>query len=47
MTEDDPVNIGVFKLVGGDFTSESSRGGCEAVLGGNLGWGLELFLDVE
>ena len=41
------MDLGIFELVGRDFTSESSRGSCEAVLGGNLGWGLELLLDVE
>lgn len=47
MTKDDPVNIGIFKLVGRDFTSEGSRGSGEAVLGRDLGWGLELGLNVE
>jgi hypothetical protein len=36
MTKDDPMDIGIFKLVGRDFTSECSRCGCEAVLGGYL-----------
>jgi len=47
MTKDDPVDIGIFELVGRDFTSEGSRCGGEAVLGRHLGWGLELGLDVE
>lgn len=47
MTKDDPVNIGIFELVWRDFTCEGSRGGGEAVLGRDLGWGLELGLDVE
>ncbi len=47
MTKNDPVDIGIFELVGRDFTSEGSRGGGEAVLGRDLGWGLELGLDVE
>ena len=47
MTKDDPVDIGIFELVGRDFTSKCSRGGGEAVLGRDLGWGLELGLNVE
>ena len=47
MTKDDPVDLSIFELVGGDFSSESSRGGGEAVLGRDLGWGLELVLNVE
>jgi hypothetical protein len=47
MTKDNPMDIGIFKLVGRDFTSECSRGGGEAVLGRNLGRCLQLGLDVE
>ena len=36
VTENDPVHIGIFKLVGGDFTREGTGGLGEAVLSGNL-----------
>jgi hypothetical protein len=47
VTEDDPVDLSVLELVGGDFTSEGSRGGSEAVLGRDLGRSLQSGLDVE
>lgn len=47
VTEDGPVDIRVLELVGGDFSGESTGSLGEAVLGRNLDWLLESFLNLE
>ena len=45
VSEDDPVDVGVLELVGGDLSGEGTRSLGEGVLGGDLGRGVEELLD--